>query len=129
MEGLVEEEPTEASHDVRRVLFAGKSLQLVQMALRPGEEIGEDVHEDRDRFFRVEEGEGEVVIDGVTSKIAPDSAMIVPAGARHTVKNTGATALLLCILYAPPEHRGGAVRATKAGADVTHERVGGKTAG
>src|SRR5688572_14266708 len=90
MEGFVGEEPAEASHDVRRVLYTGKNLQLVMMTLRPGEEIGEDVCDDRDQFFRVEEGEGEVVIGGATSKIASGSAIIVPAGARHTVKNTGA---------------------------------------
>lgn len=63
MKGIVDyiEELTEASDDFRRVLYTGRKLQLVVMALQPGEEIGEEVHKDRDQFFRIEEGEGEIV--------------------------------------------------------------------
>src|SRR5215218_9447946 len=91
MLGFVEniEELTEDNDDFRRVLYTGKHLQLVLMALKPGEEIGEEVHDDRDQFFRVEEGEGEVVIDGQRHRIEDDDAIIVPAGARHNVINTG----------------------------------------
>lgn len=129
MKGFVDdiEELTEANDDFRRVLYTGKKLQLVVMALQPGEEIGEEVHADRDQFFRVEEGEGEIVIDGVTGKIESDTAMIVPAGAWHNVRNTGEEALRLYTLYAPPEHRGGVGRATKADADAAHEHFDGRT--
>ena len=91
MKGFVEdiEELTEENKDFRRVLYTGKHLQLVLMALKPGEEIGEEVHSDHDQFFRVEKGKGEVLIDGVRTKIKSDDAIIVPAGARHNVINTG----------------------------------------
>lgn len=128
MKGFVDdiEERTEANDDFRRVLYTGKKLQLVVMALQPGEEIGEEVHADRDQFFRVEEGEGEIVIDGVTGRIESDTAMIVPAGAWHNVRNTGEEALRLYTLYAPPEHRD-TVHATKADADAAHEHFDGRT--
>ena len=129
MKGFVDdiEELTEANDDFRRVVYTGKKLQLVLMALKPGEEIGEEVHEDRDQFFRVEKGKGEIVIDGVTTKIKSDIAMIVPAGARHNVRNTGDKKLRLYTLYAPPEHLDGTVHATKADAQASEEHFDGTT--
>ena len=97
MKGFVAdiEELTEENSDFRRVLYTGKNLQLVLMAIEPGGEIGEEVHDDRDQFFRVEKGKGEVLIDGQRSKIKGDDAIIVPAGARHNIMNTGDKPLLL----------------------------------
>ena len=129
MKGFVDdiETLTEENTDFRRVLYTGKKLQLVLMALQPGEEIGEEVHDDRDQFFRVEKGKGEIVIDGVTTNIKTDIAMIVPAGARHNVRNTGDKALRLYTLYAPPEHLDGTVHVTKAEANASDEHFDGKT--
>lgn len=83
------EDLTEDNAHFRRVLYTGRHLQLVLMSLKPGEDIGEEVHHDRDQFFRVEEGKGEVWIDGARSAIESDAGIVVPAGARHNVKNTG----------------------------------------
>lgn len=129
MKGFVAdiEEMTEENTDFRRVLYTGKNLQLVLMAIEPGEEIGEEVHEDRDQFFRVEKGKGEVLIDGNRSKIKSDDAIIVPAGARHNIVNTGNKPLQLYTLYAPPEHRDGTVHTTKADAEAAEEHFDGKT--
>ena len=80
---------TTANEDFRRVLYTGKHLQLVLMTIQPGEEIGSEVHDDRDQFFRFEDGEGVVDIDGVANKVEDGSGVIVPAGARHNVRNTG----------------------------------------
>jgi mannose-6-phosphate isomerase-like protein (cupin superfamily) len=127
MKGFVDniEALTEDNEDFRRVLYTGHHLQLVLMALKPGEEIGEEVHEDRDQFFRVEDGNGHVVIDGARHAIEDDDAIIVPAGARHNVINTGRGTLILYTLYGPPEHRDGVVHATKA--SVREEHFDGKT--
>ncbi|BEV43969.1 cupin domain-containing protein [Afipia carboxidovorans] len=129
MQGFVDdiEKLTEDNDDFRRVLYTGKNLQLVLMALKPGEEIGEEVHNDRDQFFRVEKGKGEIVIDGTASRIKSDFAMIVPAGARHNVRNTGEKVLRLYTLYAPPEHRDRTIHATKADAAASGEHFDGKT--
>ena len=129
MKGFVAdiEELTEENSDFRRVLYTGKKLQLVLMAIKPGGEIGEEVHEDRDQFFRVEKGKGEVLIDGNPSKIKSDDAIIVPAGARHNIRNTGDKPLRLYTLYAPPEHRDGTVHVTKADTDASGEHFDGKT--
>ena len=129
MKGFIDDiEKLTVENDLfRKVLYTGKYLQLVLMTLQPGEEIGAEVHEDHDQFFRVEEGKGEVIIDGQTTPIEDDDAVIVPAGARHNVVNTGSAPLRLYTLYGPPEHRHGVVHDTKAAADASDEHFDGKT--
>lgn len=129
MEGFVKdiEEVTVRNADFRRVLYTGKHLQLVLMALMPGEQIGEEVHVSHDQFFRVEEGAGAVVIDGRNRNIKKNDAIIVPAGALHNIVNTGAVPLKLYTVYGPPAHRDGIVRATKAEAEATEEQFDGAT--
>jgi mannose-6-phosphate isomerase-like protein (cupin superfamily) len=114
------EQQTIANQDFRRVLYTGKNLQLVLMTLQPGEEIGEEVHEDRDQFFRFEQGTGVVDIDGAENRVEDDFAVIVPAGARHNVRNTGSAPLKLYTIYGPPEHKDGIVQSTKEEADRRH---------
>jgi mannose-6-phosphate isomerase-like protein (cupin superfamily) len=129
MHGFVDdiERLTEDNVDFRRVLYTGHYLQLVLMSLAPGEEIGFEVHDDRDQFFRVEAGSGEISIDGTVSPVAADVAMIVPAGARHNVRNTGSEPLRLYTLYGPPEHRDGVSFRTKAEAEAADEHFDGAT--
>ena len=115
------ERATTGNDDFRRVLYTGKHLQLVLMTLQPGEEIGEEVHDDRDQFFRIEEGQGEVRIDGTANKVKDDFAVIVPAGARHNVVNTGDAPLRFYTLYGPPEHKDGVVHKNKAQAERDHD--------
>jgi mannose-6-phosphate isomerase-like protein (cupin superfamily) len=123
MKGYVDdiERATVENQDFRRVLYTGKNLQLVLMTLQPGDEIGEEVHEDRDQFFRIEEGRGTVYIDGAANEVEDDYAVIVPAGARHNVVNRGDQPLRLYTIYGPPEHRDGVVHKDKAQADADHE--------
>jgi mannose-6-phosphate isomerase-like protein (cupin superfamily) len=118
---------TQTNGDFRRVLYTGHNLQLVLMAIQPGEEIGEEVHTDRDQFFRIEAGEGEVWIDGVCTKVAADDGIVVPQGARHNVRSTGAEPLRLYTLYGPPEHVDGTVHVTKADAEAGEEHFDGRT--
>lgn len=115
------EELTIANNDFRRVLYTGQHLQLVLMSLAPGEEIGEEVHEDRDQFFRFEEGEGVVVIDGKDNAVKEDMAVIVPAGARHNVRNTTDEPLQFYTLYGPPDHKDKTVHKDKAQAERDHD--------
>jgi mannose-6-phosphate isomerase-like protein (cupin superfamily) len=111
---------TSDNRDFRRVLYTGKHMQLVLMTLQPGEEIGSEVHDGIDQFFRFEQGEGVVDIDGVENRVGDGSGVIVPSGARHNVRNTGSVPLRLYTLYGPPEHRDGVTQATKAEAEARH---------
>lgn len=112
--------------DFRRVLYTAKSCQLVVMSLKPQEEIGAEVHT-LDQFFRVEEGAGELVLDGVRTAIRAGFAILVPAGAHHNVINTGGIPMKLYTLYAPPNHRDGVVHRTRADAQADNEHFGGAT--
>lgn len=114
------ERQTLENEDFRRVLYTGRNLQLVLMTLQPGEEIGEEVHENIDQFFRIEEGEGVIDIDGRENRVGDDFAVIVPAGACHNVRNTGSAPLRLYTLYGPPEHKDQVVESTKAEAEARH---------
>ena len=129
MKGFIDdiEDRTEQNSHFRHVLYTGKHMQLVLMSLEPGEEIGEEVHSDRDQFFRIEEGSGEAWIDGVRTKIEDDIAVVVPAGARHNIRNTGDVPLRLYTIYAPPEHAEGTVHGTKAEATASTEHFDGRT--
>ena len=97
------------------------------MTLQPGEQIGEETHEDRDQFFRIEEGNGEVLIDGRRHEVQDDFAVIVPAGARHNVINSGPAPLKLYTLYGPPEHRDAVVHRMRSDAVADDEHFDGAT--
>jgi len=112
--------------EFRRVLYTAKHCQLVVMALKPGEEIGAEVHK-LDQFFRVEDGAGEAVLDGVRTLIRSGFAVLVPAGTKHNIINTGSGPLKLYTLYAPPNHRDGVVHHTRADAEADTEHFDGKT--
>ena len=112
--------------DFRQVLYTAKNCQLVVMALEPKGEIGMEVHK-LDQFFRVEEGTGEAVLDGVRTTIRAGFAVLVPAGTKHNIINTGKVPLKLYTLYAPPNHRDGVVHHTRADAEADHEHFDGKT--
>ncbi len=111
-----------ANDNFRKVLYTDKKSQLVLMSLLPGEEIGEEVH-DVDQFLRVEKGSGKAILKGVSHEIVDGSVIIVPAGTKHNVINTGSVSMKLYTLYMPPHHKDGIVHATKAiaEADVTDE--------
>ena len=121
------EQETKKNSDFRRVLYTGKNSQLVLMSLKPGEEIGEEVHDDVDQFFRFEKGEGKVVIDKVEHKVHDGVAVIVPSGALHNVINTSKKEdLRLYTIYSPPEHQDKVVRHTRAQAMADEEHYDGK---
>ncbi len=114
------EDLTVENENFRQVLFTGEHMQLVVMSLLPGEEIGNEMHDDVDQFFRIEGGEATFVLNNEDKQVAHDGdAVIVPAGTWHNVINTSATEKLkLYTVYTPPEHPDGTVHKTKAEADA-----------
>lgn len=109
------ETETLANNNFRKVLYTAAHSQLVLMSLLPQEVIDEEVH-DVDQFLRIEQGTGQVVIDGVSHEIADGVSIVIPKGATHTVINTGADAMKLYSLYMPPHHKDGTIHPTKADA-------------
>jgi mannose-6-phosphate isomerase-like protein (cupin superfamily) len=130
MKGYVKDigQATKENSNFRQVIYTAKHCQLVLMSLKPGEDIGEEVHDTVDQFFRFEQGEGKVVLDGVEHKIKAEYAVLVPAGTKHNVINTSdTTPLKLYTIYSPPNHRDGVVHATKEQAEKDDEHFDGKT--
>jgi mannose-6-phosphate isomerase-like protein (cupin superfamily) len=119
---------TNTNDNFRRVLYTGKYSQLVLMRLSPGEDIGMEVHEKVDQFFRVDSGVGIVIIDGKKHRIEDGSGIIVPAGSEHNVINISKDKdLKLYTIYSPPEHKDGVVRHTKQEAEAKKEHFDGNT--
>lgn len=118
----------EDNDNFRQVVYTAKHCQMVLMSLKPMEDIGEEVHETVDQFFRFEQGEGKVVLDGVEHEIKAEYAVLVPAGTKHNVINTSdTTPLKLYTIYSPPNHRDGIIHATKEQAEADSEHFDGKT--
>ena len=117
--GPVEKQTLENTH-FRHVLFTGKHAQLVVMCLGPGEEIGDEVHQSVDQFFRIERGEAKFVFNEEQECTVRDGdAVVVPAGTHHNVINTSKTVpVKLYTLYSPPNHPDGTVHKTKAEAEA-----------
>ena len=129
MNGYVDniEKSTLENENFRKVLYTAKNSQLVLMSLKPGEDIGEEVHE-LDQFLRIEKGTGKAVLDGVEYEIGDGSAIVVPAGTGHNIINTSSQEeMKLYTLYSPPEHQDGVVRATKEEAEANEEHFDGVT--
>lgn len=116
------EDKTLENSNFRTVLYTGSHMQLVVMSLKPGEDIGEEVHNTVDQFFRFEKGEGKVVIDGEESIVGAEMVAIVPAGSLHNIINTSETEdLKLYTIYAPANHPEGTVHVTKEEAMAAEE--------
>ena len=121
------EKLTLANENFRQVLYTAKHSQLVLMSLKPGEEIGSEVHQ-LDQFIRCEAGEGKAILDGVETMISDGFAILVPAGAEHNIVNTSPDqALKLYTVYSPPNHRLDVIHATKEIAEADTEEFDGKT--
>ena len=122
------EKDTLENKKFRKVLYTGKHSQLVLMSLRPKEEIGMEIHPENDQFFRFEEGQGKVIIDGNVYEVGDGVAIVVPAGAKHNIINVSdSKELKLYTIYSPPHHKDGIVRETKKEAEANEQEFDGKT--
>jgi mannose-6-phosphate isomerase-like protein (cupin superfamily) len=112
------ENDTKENANFRKVVFTGQYLQLVLMSLKPGEDIGMEVHDNVDQFFRFDQGEGKVVIEGAEFDVTDGDSVVVPAGSNHNIINTGSGDLKLYTVYTPPNHPDGTIHKTKQEADA-----------
>lgn len=122
------EKATLENNDFRKILYTARHSQLALMSLKPGEEIGTEVHKNNDQFIRIEEGQGKCIINGYEHKLDKGSAVIIPAGAQHNVINTMKTSpMKLYTVYSPPHHKDQIVRTTKQEAEANPEEFDGVT--
>jgi mannose-6-phosphate isomerase-like protein (cupin superfamily) len=118
---------TKENSNFRKVLYTANLSQLVVMSLKPGEDIGMEVHEDTDQFIRIEEGKGKAVLDGVETQIEDDFAVVIPAGTEHNIVNESDEEMKLYTIYSPAHHRHDVVHATKEEAEADDEHFDGTT--
>ncbi len=112
------ERVTEDNDFFRKVLYTAPHSQLVVMTLKPGEDIGLETHDDVDQFIRIEEGNGEAVLNGVHTSVSSDDAVVIPVGVSHNIVNTSGTEpLRLYTVYSPAHHPEGTVHRSKAEAE------------
>ena len=122
------EQETLGNNNFRKVLYTSKHSQLVLMTLQPNEEIGMETHTDNDQFFRFEEGNGKVIIDGNEYEVTDGDAVVVPAGSQHNVINTSdSDPLKLYTIYSPAHHKDGIVRSSKEEAEANEAEFDGVT--
>jgi len=107
----------------REVVATGPYAQVVVMCIRPGSEIGEEVHDTLDQVLVFVEGEGVAVLEGERSSVSAGHLVHVPAGTRHNFVNEGSVDLRLYTVYAPPAHAPGTIHRTKADADAEEEHA------
>ncbi len=113
------EELTLANDFFRQVIFTAPHSQLVLMSLNPNEEIGVETHANVDQFFRIEQGEGEVILNGEEHPFSNGFAIVVPAGTTHNVINTSSSEKLkLYTIYSPANHKDGTIHKTKEDAEA-----------
>lgn len=110
----------------RKVLYTGAKSQLVVMDIKPGEDIGEEMHAHVDQTLFNLSGSGKAILDGVESTFNADDVVLVHAGTKHNFINTGSDSLKIYTLYAPANHIDGRIHKTKADAvaDVEDEAFG-----
>jgi len=118
------EEAAEQNNTFRTALWTGKHLQVTLMSIRPGEDIGLEVHPELDQFLRIEDGHGIVMMGDRKDRldfqrnVREDYAILIPAGKWHNLINTGNKPIKLYSIYAPPQHPHGTVHKTKAEAEA-----------
>jgi mannose-6-phosphate isomerase-like protein (cupin superfamily) len=122
------EKATQDNGYFRKVLYSARHSQLVLMSLKPGEEIGMEVHPENDQFFRFEKGQGKCIIDGNEYDVTDGSAVVVPAGAQHNIINVSdSEELKLYTIYSPAHHKDGIMRTTKEEAMANEAEFDGQT--
>ena len=122
------EKATSANDSFRKVLYTAGHSQLVLMSLKSEEEIGKEIHNDNDQFFRIESGQGKCIIDGNEYELKHGDAIVIPAGAKHNIINTSKIAALkMYTIYSPAHHKDGIVRATRKEAEAHSEDFDGVT--
>ena len=120
------EKDTLNNSNFRKVSYTGEHMQLVLMTLKPLEEIGMETHSTIDQFFRFESGEGKCVINGNEYSVTDGDAIIIPAGSKHNIINSGSKPLKMYTIYTPPNHKDGIVFKTKEEASESKEKFDGK---
>ena len=90
---------------VSEILSKTPRSEIAYMAFEPGQSTGKgSVHPNSDQIIYVVEGEVEAEVQGEKARGGPGTVVLIPAGARHVIKNAGKGRLLVLSIYAPPAY-------------------------
>ena len=80
--------------------------QAATMVLKPGQSTGgaDNVHAESDQWLYVISGTGEATVNGRRLGVEPGELLLIEAGERHEIRNTGMEPLVTVNVYAPPEY-------------------------
>lgn len=88
------------------VVAGTRRSQAATMVLKPGQATGGDdnVHATSDQWLYVISGTGEATVNNRHVNIETGDLLLVEAGERHEIRNTGKEPLVTVNVYAPPEY-------------------------
>lgn len=92
------------NENFRQVIKTGKHSQVVLMKLLPGEDIGNEVHDNVDQILVFVHGNGHAKIDEEEFDFKAGDMAFVDAGIWHNFTNTGDQPLKLYTVYSPANH-------------------------
>jgi mannose-6-phosphate isomerase-like protein (cupin superfamily) len=80
----------------------GETLFTGLNCFEPGQEHALHAHAGQDKLYVVLEGDAEIEVGGERQAISAGGAAFAPAGVPHSVRNTGASRLVVLAVRAPP---------------------------
>ena len=102
----------------RTVLATSKHTQVVVMDVKPGEDIGKEIHPNEDQVLYLISGRGTIYMDGKEMDFNKGDCVLVPAGTEHNFTTIGDKSMKIITTYSPPHHPDGTVHKTKADAEA-----------
>lgn len=102
----------------RTVLATSKHTQVVVMDVKPGEDIGKEIHPNEDQVLYLISGRGTIYMDGKEMDFNKGDCVLVPAGTEHNFTTIGDESMKIISTYSPPHHPDGTVHKTKADAEA-----------
>ena len=89
-----------------RVGPRNKRSQAAEMVIPPGDAEGDpdNRHRGSDQWLYVVAGRGRALVNGRAHAIGPGSLLLIEAGDRHEVRNTGRALLRTLNIYVPPAY-------------------------
>jgi mannose-6-phosphate isomerase-like protein (cupin superfamily) len=85
-----------------RELHRTEVQSLAEATLEPDEATLSHYHRQAEEIYFVLKGSGRMKVDGDTRMIRPGDAVLIPAGAWHTLENNGNSELRFLCCCAPP---------------------------
>ena len=102
----------------RTVLATSKHTQVVVMDVKPGEDIGKEIHPNEDQVLYLISGRGTIYMEGKEMDFNKGDCVLVPAGTEHNFTTIGDESMKIITTYSPPHHPDGTVHTTKADAEA-----------